>query len=120
MQVLKNFKYLQSDSDFEVMICDFGFGRDFSTNELSTKIPVGVPKFMAWEQEDSHKTAKASLKADSWSLGALFLHTLHPIRRPERYHEHDDDFIKLHIDKEFDLSDPALVIFKEFLLKMLV
>lgn len=48
-----------------------------------------------------------ALKSDSWSLGALFLHTLHPIKGQERYNEYDDQDIRQHIEKEFDEEDPA-------------
>lgn len=82
-------------------ICDFGYAKDLKSNPKIYTYAVGNFVFRAPEQDGNDKAGKASLNADSWSLAALFLHLLHPIRKPgtgkpgceDNYNEHDDNEI---------------------------
>lgn len=112
-----------------MIICDFGYAWDYKKANDNSKYPVDIGRYMPWEQNDNDKNAKESLKADSWSLAALFLDILHPMlglgifkenRNNEWYSDYSDEEFKKHFDEKFDIHDPAQIIFKDLFLKMLV
>ena len=74
---------LQAETDFDLNLCDFGYSKDVKKYDPSSYL-TGNQAFVAPEQmiddrEDKDFKQKKSIKSDVFSVGAMFLHFLHPI-----------------------------------------
>ena len=77
--------YLQAETDFDVVLCDFGFAKDLvgadPTSYNAGNYLYASPESWLEDWKDPKFKTKLDIKSDMFSIGAMFLHMMFPLVR---------------------------------------
>jgi len=82
--VLNNYSFLKASLDFEVIIIDFGCGKNLSSIHTNSTT-VGNSAFWAPEGRVEDDEGKGHPNSDIFSIAAIFVHLMCPLPKSKKW-----------------------------------
>jgi len=103
--VLNNFTQLQADTDFEVVIIDFGLAKNLSTLNANSTILGNVlfwpPEGKMWDDE-----GWGHWNSDIFSIAAMTVFLMCPLPAKKNSYDYTETELIEHVTKTLSTSDP--------------